>query len=337
MESQKNLLSVKFNILKKLETYNHNKPSNSNNSFSLTKKHHSSLSKINTTHTMKTKVHRNSNEKKFTDINTLAFQTLSDAALNVKNLLSDFLVNADPEDKQTYHIEDELKKINKKKNPINIFTLTGEQNSDKENDEKIIFRKKTYANHYNKLKFDNYDGNYFKKMKTRDKINNRIKNFSLDENDIDLNKVGLLIKHNLTNKSILENKKKAYHRNSMPIFDKTFYTQKGDKRKNSNLSSNDVRIKKPKIKFLDIQNTEKKLKKKNTINNYSYNLLSSSSEEEELNEEKDENKIKMMELRNKLSFDKQNLSKKRYSYVSNDKIIKKKKTNTNTYKNTKIL
>ena len=339
MDSQKNLLSVKFNILKKLETYNHNQPSNSNNSFSLMKKHHSSLSKIKTTRTMKTKVHSNSNQKNYMDINSLAFQTLSDAALNVKNLLSDFLVNADPDDKQTYHIEDELKKINKKKNPINIFTLTGEQNSDKENDEKIIFRKNTYVNHYNKLKFDNYDGDYFKKMKTRDKINNRIKNFSLDENDIDLNKVGLLIKHNLTNKSILENKKKAYHRNSMPIFYETFYTKKGDKRKNSNLSSNDVRIKKPKIKFLDIQNTEKKLKKKNTINNYSYNLLSSSSEEEELNEEKDENKIKMMELRNKLSFDKQNLSNKRYSYISNDKIIKKKKTNSNanTYKNTNTI
>ena len=258
MDSQKNLLSVKFNILKKLETYNHNQPSNSNNSFSLMKKHHSSLSKIKTTRTVGTKVHSNSNQKNYMDINSLAFQTLSDAALNVKNLLSDFLVNADPDDKQTYHIEDELKKINKKKNPINIFTLTGEQNSDKENDEKIIFRKNTYVNHYNKLKFDNYDGDYFKKMKTRDKINNRIKNFSLDENDIDLNKVGLLIKHNLTNKSILENKKKAYHRNSMPIFYETFYTKKGDKRKNSNLSSNDVRIKKPKIKFLDIQNTEKK-------------------------------------------------------------------------------
>ncbi len=68
------------------------------------------------------------------DIHTQALQTLTDAALNVKNLLSDFLVNADPEDKKVFHIEDELKRIKKNNynNSLNIYTLMGGNDSDKE-------------------------------------------------------------------------------------------------------------------------------------------------------------------------------------------------------------
>ena len=56
------------------------------------------------------------------DIHSKALETLTDAALNVKNLLSDFLVNADPEDKKVFHIEDELKRIKKNNfnNSLNI-------------------------------------------------------------------------------------------------------------------------------------------------------------------------------------------------------------------------
>ena len=42
-------------------------------------------------------------------MNTQALQTLSNAALHVKNLLSDMLENADPEDKKVFDIDEELK------------------------------------------------------------------------------------------------------------------------------------------------------------------------------------------------------------------------------------
>ena len=74
------------------------------------------------------------------DINAQALQTLTDAALNVKNLLSDFLINADPDDKQIFHIEDELKRIKNNNNfnePLNIFNLMGGNNSDNSNHNEI--------------------------------------------------------------------------------------------------------------------------------------------------------------------------------------------------------
>ena len=69
------------------------------------------------------------------NINTQAIETLSNAALKVKNLLSDFLVNADDDDKEKYNIEDELKQIqeNKSNENINIFTIIG-NNSGKSSD-----------------------------------------------------------------------------------------------------------------------------------------------------------------------------------------------------------
>ncbi len=76
-------------------------------------------------------IYNQSNENLFQnnqiDIHTQALQTLTDAALNVKNLLSDFLVNADPEDKKVFHIEDELKRIknNQYNGSLNIYTLMG--------------------------------------------------------------------------------------------------------------------------------------------------------------------------------------------------------------------
>ncbi len=67
------------------------------------------------------------------DINSQALQTLSDAALNIKNLLSDFLTNADFQEKETFNIESELEKIKKKdlKNSINFYTLIGGNDSDR--------------------------------------------------------------------------------------------------------------------------------------------------------------------------------------------------------------
>jgi hypothetical protein len=76
-------------------------------------------------------IYNQSNENLFQnnqiDIHTQALQTLTDAALNVKNLLSDFLVNADEDDKEKYNIEDELKQIkeNSNKENLNIFSLIG--------------------------------------------------------------------------------------------------------------------------------------------------------------------------------------------------------------------
>ena len=77
----------------------------------------------------------NSIQKNNVNANTHAIQTLSDAALNVKNMLSDFLVNADEEDKKIYHIDDELKRI-KKNNDINSLNLFNKINEDEDNQKK---------------------------------------------------------------------------------------------------------------------------------------------------------------------------------------------------------
>ena len=75
--------------------------------------------------------------------NSHALETLSDAALNVKNMLSDFLVNADEDDKKIYHIDDELKRI-RNNNDIDCLNLFNNMNEDgdnlKENEEYTYFR-----------------------------------------------------------------------------------------------------------------------------------------------------------------------------------------------------
>ena len=76
-------------------------------------------------------------KKKQIDIHSQALQTLTDAALNVKDLLSDFLIKAEIDEKDTFNIEDELKRIkkNKIKNPINIYSLIDRSDSDNNNNE----------------------------------------------------------------------------------------------------------------------------------------------------------------------------------------------------------
>ena len=67
----------------------------------------------------------NSIQRNHVNANSNALQSLSDAALKVQNLLSDFLVNADKEDKEIFHIDDELERIknNKIENSIGLFNM----------------------------------------------------------------------------------------------------------------------------------------------------------------------------------------------------------------------
>ena len=90
------------------------------------------------------------------DINTQALLTLSNAALNIKNLLSDFLINADTNKKKTFNIEDELEKIKKKelKNSLNIYSLVGGNESDKNNNE-YITKKNINSEKEDKINEDN--------------------------------------------------------------------------------------------------------------------------------------------------------------------------------------
>ena len=85
----------------------------------------------------------NSIQKNKINANSHALETLSDAALNVKNMLSDFLVNADEEDKKIYHIDDELKRIknNNDNDCLNLFNKINEdEDNQKENEEYAYFR-----------------------------------------------------------------------------------------------------------------------------------------------------------------------------------------------------
>ena len=69
------------------------------------------------------------------NVNTQALETLSNAAIKVQNLLSDFLENADDDDKQKFNIAEELKQIKENKNNqnLNIFSIIG-NNSGKSSD-----------------------------------------------------------------------------------------------------------------------------------------------------------------------------------------------------------
>ena len=89
------------------------------------------------------------------DIDSQAFQSLNEAALNIKHLLSDFLINIDPEDKEIFQIDKELKRI--KKNDLknsNIFSLLSGNDSDRDN-KSVIKSKIKYENEENKIGIKN--------------------------------------------------------------------------------------------------------------------------------------------------------------------------------------
>ena len=101
-------------------------------------------------------------------MNTQALQTLSNAALHVKNLLSDMLENADPEDKKVFDIDEELKRINENKNnhAMGMFSLAG----DESDNEPILDwgRSKT-------------KGTMFGRRKTKTKKKNNVGNYTMDQ------------------------------------------------------------------------------------------------------------------------------------------------------------
>jgi hypothetical protein len=85
----------------------------------------------------------NAIQRNHVNANSHALQSLSDAALNVQNLLSDFLVNADDEDKEKFHIEDELERIknNKIENSVGLFNMVNKNEENEINDENFYSRK----------------------------------------------------------------------------------------------------------------------------------------------------------------------------------------------------
>ena len=166
--SSDNSPSKMHQILKKLETYKEI-PSNTVHHPSLKKYKHSSsirqsLNSINNL-TQNTN-NDNQVQKNQINIHKQALQTLTDAALNVQNLLSDFLVNVDPDDKRVYHIEDELKRIkhNNMENPINFYNFMKGKNSNSSDEENF-----------------NGNKNNFRKRKTSNF--NKVKNMTIDQND----------------------------------------------------------------------------------------------------------------------------------------------------------
>ena len=120
------------NLLKKLETY---KIQNNPKRYSVDKI--SGKNSINLYQEHENFLRRNSYQKPtLNNVNSQALQTLSDAALKVKNLLSDFLVNADPDDKQKFNIEEELNEIKKNKNEnLNLYTIIGDNSGKSSNND----------------------------------------------------------------------------------------------------------------------------------------------------------------------------------------------------------
>ncbi len=154
------------------------------------------------------------------DINTQALLTLSNAALNIKNLLSDFLINADTNKKKPFNIEDELETIKKKElnNSLNIYSLVGGNESDKNNNEPITKRKidsekedkinEDNKNEKNKIKkgsasTEDLENNY-KKLIIRKKC---INNFLSSEKNL----AKILKKKNNVDNSFHKNKSNNFH------------------------------------------------------------------------------------------------------------------------------
>ena len=72
-------------------------------------------------------------KKKQIDIHSQALQTLTDAALNIKDLLSDFLMKAEIDKNEVFNIEEELKRIKKNKIKNQINTLIDDSDNDDKN------------------------------------------------------------------------------------------------------------------------------------------------------------------------------------------------------------
>ena len=179
----------------------------------------------------------NSIQKNHINSNTHAIQTLSDAALNVKNLLSDFLLNADEDDKKIYHIEDELKRIkkNSENDVLNLFNKINDDDNQKENEEFLSFNNLNNSHNLNishlKNNFD-IDKKVIKRGKRFSLLINPSNNIENEENTIKNNKTfkyGLssfarklsknsndndTIKTSFTMKKFKnKNNKKLYHKN----------------------------------------------------------------------------------------------------------------------------
>jgi hypothetical protein len=94
------------------------------------------------------------------DVHSQAIQTLTDAALNIKDLLSDFLMKVEDDKDKVFNIEEELEKIKEnKKQTLNIYSLIGGKESDKESD--FISKRKNNINN-EKGESSNLDEDYLR-------------------------------------------------------------------------------------------------------------------------------------------------------------------------------
>ena len=362
-QSEDNSPTKMHQILKKLETYKEI-PSNSVTHTSIRKNKHSSSKKhsINSiNNVIENPINENQVQKNQINIHNQALQTLTDAALNVQNLLSDFLINVDPDDKQVYHIEDELKRIkhNNMENPLNFYKYMKRNKSNSSSDEedftwnKKYFKKKKSINN-NKLKNmtidqdDNKNLNFVKmKSKKQKKITENI-----DDNNNSFNK-NTYEKFQTNSNSINKRISRNSYSNEHSINDSFNKIQKLNENDNENQYvkrrkfsdfSNNINKKKSKVKFLDIkhQSSENILKNLNrddiSLNrkatmkssSFKYKLfdLSDNEEEMEFGEKNEGKKSKMMELRKKLKIENNELLKKRYSFaIPFHSSLKKKNTN----------
>ena len=251
----------------------------------------------------------NSIQKNHINSNTHAIQTLSDAALNVKNLLSDFLLNADEDDKKIYHIEDELKRIkkNSENDVLNLFNKINDDDNQKENEEFLSFSNLNNSHNLNishlKNNFD-IDKKVIKRGKRFSLLINPSNNIENEENTIKNNKTfkyGLssfarklsknlndndTIKTSFTMKKIKnKNNKKLYHKNIIHSPDHSSIKKKLSKFSIDDINLNNIEDeKKKRIKIINEKN--KKIisglknkigfedieKKKNFLKSHSINI-----------------------------------------------------------------
>jgi CRP-like cAMP-binding protein len=224
-------------LLKKLETY---KMQNNPKRHSVEKTPRKNSINFHLEH--ENFVRRNSYQKpNLNSVNSQALQTLSDAALKVKNLLSDFLVNADPDDKQKFNIEEELNEIKKNNNNenLNLYTIIGDnsgKSSDNEsnNDNMNNFIKKEIKNKKRKsdlgkrnsmlLSFNDDDfKNYNRRISYKKAKIKNLKIYSMDNTNEDtlnaINKIRSL-KQNIKRNSKISLRKKIYSNDNLFIFNK---------------------------------------------------------------------------------------------------------------------
>ena len=171
-------------------------------SVNLTKRNSININKEQTKFIRRNSVTPNKN------INTQAIETLSNAALKVKNLLSDFLVNADEDDKEKYNIEDELKQIKENKNNenINIFTLIGNNSGKSSDSDDNINNENDNDNIVN-------NNNFFNKRKSTKRnsllLTNSIENNSIQNTNNSLNNDDFFKNKSHSKKSIKTSKQNS--------------------------------------------------------------------------------------------------------------------------------